>query len=244
MNKIVSSFILIVLSSCTITKNARIEEPKYNKEDVYVKHYAYSLVFNPQTKQADWVAYKLHEYQTETNFKRTNKFIIDTLILTGTATNSDYYKSGYDKGHLAPASDMTWNKQAMYESFYFSNITPQLAEFNRGIWKKLEMQVRNWATKYDSIYICTGPVFISPTQTIGNNKINIPSHFYKTILIYNDTVKQAIGFVFSHQESNSSIFNYAVSVDSVEQLINLDLHKALPNRYERKIEETYDLKYW
>lgn len=244
MKIIVELLTIVLITGCTISTGAIIEEPQHNKDDTYIKHYAYSLVFNSRTKQADWVAYKLNAYHIESNYQRTNKFLIDTLILSGTAANTDYYKSGYDKGHLAPAADMAWNKQAMHESFYFSNITPQTHAFNAGIWKKLETQVRRWAVEYDSVYICTGPIFTNYDNSIGENKITVPTYFYKTILIYNDTVKQAIGFVFPHQKIKSSIFDYAVAVDSVEQLVNLDLYKALPNQQERKIEKSYDLLYW
>ena len=73
-------------------------------------------------------------------------------------TNKDYLKSGYDKGHLAPAADMKYSTTTMKESFYFSNMSPQKPEFNRGIWKELEEQVRNWAQIYDTVYIVTGPI--------------------------------------------------------------------------------------
>ena len=233
-----------MIAGCSISKNAIIEEPKYNSEDIYIRHYAYSLLYNQQHKQANWVSYKLNEYQTVSNFKRTNKFIVDTLIPSGTATNSDYAKSGYDRGHLAPAGDMTWNKQAMYESFYYSNITPQLPQFNRGIWKKLESRVRSWATQYDSIYICTGPIFMNETKHIGTNYVTIPTHFYKSILVYNDTVKQGIAFIFPHKKCKDELFNYAVTIDSVEQVIKSDLYYSLPNRYEKKIERNYKISYW
>lgn len=242
--RILSILILLILTGCSISRKAIIQEPAYGKNDIYIKHFAYSLVFNSNNKQADWVAYKLNSYQLNKNFKRTNKFIVDKLVPLGTATNADYYKSGYDKGHLAPAADMTWNKQAMKESFYLSNISPQLPDFNRGIWKKLEKHVREWAKIYDSIYVCTGPIFINTIKSIGANKVKVPTYFYKTVLIYNDTIKQAIGFILPNKKSKEDIFNYAVSIDSVEQLTKIDMYKALPYLQERKIERDFDIKYF
>lgn len=244
MKHLIKLFTLALFAGCSISESALIEEPKQNKNNIYIKHYAYSLVYNEQHKQADWVAYKLNNYQMVSKYKRTNRFIVDTLIHSGTATNSDYAKSGYDRGHLAPAADMTWDKQAMYESFYYSNITPQLPQFNRGIWKKLESKVRHWATQYDSIYVCTGPVFTNTTKHIGVNYVTIPSHFYKSIVIYNDTIKQGIGFVFPHKKCKDNIFNYAVTIDSIEQLINHNLYYTLPNRHEKKIEREFEIDYW
>jgi endonuclease G len=236
--------ILTLLVSCSISNKVLVEEPNYKKNETYVKHFAYSLVYNDSVKQPKWVAYKLNSYQIKPKFKRTNKFLIDTLISSGTATNKDYYKSGFDKGHLAPAADMTWNKLAMKESFYFSNITPQRPKFNRGIWKKLEIKVRKWATIYDSIYVCTGPIFINSESYIGKNRVKVPTHFYKVLLIYNDSIKQSIGFIFPNEKCKNDLFSYKSTVDSIENLLDIDLYHSLPNRYEKKIESKIDLSYW
>jgi len=67
-------------------------------------------------------------------------------------------------------------------SCIFSNISPQLPGFNRGIWKKLENKVRTWAKTYDCLYIATGAVCQHPAKSIGKNSITIPTHFYKTVL--------------------------------------------------------------
>ena len=180
----------------------------------------------------------------EKNFKRTDKFIIDPLIETGSATKSDYKGSGYDRGHLAPAADMTWSKIAMNESFYFSNMSPQLPGFNRGIWKMLEEQVRDWTLDYDSLYVTTGPVFKNMNSVIGENKVTIPTHFYKTILIYNDTIKQGIGFLFPHEKIKGEVLDYRVTIDSVEVFTGVDFYSTLPDSTENKLEKTIELNYW
>jgi len=238
--------IFITVTSCSVIKHNRfIEEPKYNKDDsLYFKHYAYSFLYNEEIEQSDWVSYQLLVSELEANYKRTNNFYEDTLVITGTATNADYKYSGYDKGHLAPAADMTWNKQAMKESFYFSNISPQLPEFNRGIWKKLETKVRKWAEKYYCLYITTGPIFENTDKTIGINEVVIPTHFFKTILIYNDSIMQGIGFLFPHEKCNEEIIDYAVSIDRLEIITGNDFYHLLPNRHEKDIEMQFDLKFW
>ncbi len=234
---------IFILASCS-NNLINLEEPKHDKNKEYIKHFAYSLQYNEKTEQADWVAYNLRVSELIRNFKRTNNFTEDSLVSTKTANNKDYKHSGYDKGHLAPAADMVWNKQAMDESFYFSNISPQLASFNRGIWKKLEKKSRNWANKYKSIYIVCGPVCKNSTKTIGNDSIVIPTHFYKAILIYNDTIKQAIGFIFPHKKCKQKLFNYAVTIDSLENFTNLDLFYKLPNKTEKNIENKYYKNFW
>ncbi len=237
-------FIGLFALSCSTTKICCLEEPKYSKDELYIKHTAYSLVYDKAHKQPVWVSYQLLASALKPNFSRTNKYIIDTLITTGTADNADYKYSGYDRGHLAPAADMSWNDTAMAESFYFSNISPQLPGFNRGIWKKLENKVRTWAKTYDCLYIATGAVCSHPAKSIGENSITIPTHFYKTVLIYNDTIQQGIGFMMPHANSKKDVFDYAVSIDSVENMANLDFYYKLPNRKERKIESVYDEIFW
>jgi len=194
---ILSVFLLLLSCSKKITN---LEEPKHIKGEQYIKHFAYSLQYNEKNEQANWVAYNLLSTELVKNYKRTNKFIVDKAVKTETANNNDYSHSGYDRGHLAPAADMTWNKQAMQESFYFSNMSPQVPAFNRGIWKKLEAQTRNWAKKYKSIYIATGPICDGYTKTIGKNKVVVPTYYYKAILLYNDSNKQAIGFILPNKK--------------------------------------------
>jgi len=236
--------IFSILCSCSGSTVRILEEPKHSTDNYSSKHYAYSFSYNEDCEQPNWVAYELLKSELEMNYKRTNRFLEDTLVITGTANNLDYKNSGYDKGHLAPAADMMWSEQAIAESFYFSNITPQLPSFNRGIWKRLEGKIRKWVVKYDRLYITTGPIFNSYGKTIGENSVCIPTHFYKIVLIYNDTIKQSIGFIFPHMKCDSDIFDYAVSIDSVELVTGEDFYFLIPDKLEEVIEKEYKLKYW
>ena len=244
MGKTPVIILILLFSGCSITKNGLIEEPKYGRKGFYARHFAYSVLYSEKNKQPAWVAYQLLSSELKPNNKRVNKFIEDPLIPTKTANNTDYEDSGYDKGHIAPTADMLWNEQAMRESFYFSNISPQLPTFNRGVWKKLENRVRNWAIKYENVYIVSGPIFSNSDKVIGSNKVRIPSHFFKTILIYNDSIKKGIGFVFPHKKCESEIYEYAVSIDEVEEITRNDLYYLLPNRHEKEIEKRIDFKFW
>ncbi len=243
MVKYLSFVLFIVLSACSVNKQTAIQEPKLKKSDNYVTHSSYSLVFNQNTKQADWVAYKLAYYQLDKNYTRKNKFTPDTVQSIVTATNNDYKKSGYDRGHLVPAADRIWNEQALEETFLFSNISPQLPSFNRGVWKSIEEQTRVWAELYDSIYICTGPYFENTDISIGEN-VTVPTHFYKTILVYNDTIQQAVAFFFPHSNITDDFLNYSAPIDSIEQILKIDLYHLLPNKVEKRIEETVDRNFW
>jgi endonuclease G, mitochondrial len=235
---------ILLITGCSVPANIALEEPRHYGGENYIQHYAYSLQYNELHEQANWVAYRLEAAELQSVARRTNKFIEDTLVVTGTATNADYLRSGYDKGHLAPAADMAWDERAMRESFYFSNISPQLPGFNRGVWKELEEQVRAWAKDYKSLYIATGPYFTQNDSAIGENKVTIPSHFYKAILVYNDTIQQAIAFYFPHEKISGSFYDYMLTVDELEKSTGIDFFSSLPNRVERRLESKIDTLFW
>lgn len=165
-----------------------LELPFSSTSDI-VTHSGYSLSYNEEHEQANWVAYELTSAETIKVFERTDKFLLDYKVKTFTANDKDYSGSGYDRGHLAPASDMGWSSTAMAESFCYSNISPQTASFNRGVWKRLENLIRSWAVEYQSIYIVTSGVLTEGLSTIGYNKVSVPNYFYKVILDYGVTGK-------------------------------------------------------
>ena len=107
-----------------------------------VRHTYFVLSYNSIHKQANWVYYFPQLTNKTNKTKRTNNFKEDTSVWAGSAKPSDYTKSGYDRGHLCPAGDMTLSVEAMSETFFMSNMSPQVPGFNRGIWKSVEDQVR------------------------------------------------------------------------------------------------------
>ncbi len=123
-----------------------------------VKHNYYTLSYHEKYEQAEWVAYELKKnHISKNNFKRPY-FEIDPKVKTKSAHYKNYKNSNYDKGHLCPAGDRKFSKEAFNETFLTSNITPQNHEFNSGIWNRLEQKTRYWATKYEHLYIITGGV--------------------------------------------------------------------------------------
>jgi endonuclease G, mitochondrial len=121
-----------------------------------VSHSAIILAYNEEHEQAHWVSYKLTSQMLKGAAKRTDKFKEDPKVSTKSASPTDYRLSGYDRGHLAPAGDFTYDATAMAESFYMSNMSPQIPSFNRGIWKKLEDQVRFWAKENEKSILSPG----------------------------------------------------------------------------------------
>jgi len=200
---------------------AQLEIPRYEADDTIIIHRGYTLSYNSKYKQANWVAYLLTKDKTVKRFQRGEFFAPDPLI-PGTDFKVDYLKSGYDRGHLAPAADMGYSMETMVQSFFYSNMSPQLPRFNRGAWKKLEMQVRNWAVEYDSLYGVTGPIFDSVMPTIGPHRVAVPKAYYKVLLQKRNGEWFGIGFVLPNASLKGDIMQYATSIDKVEALTGID----------------------
>jgi len=230
--------------SHAVKSNKNIEIPGLGKQDRPLFHTGFSLLFDERHKQARWVAYSLTKNQRLNVAERTDKFIEDPLLNMTSASNQDYSGSGFDKGHLAPALDMSWSLQSMSESFYLTNISPQAPAFNRGIWKKLETLVRSWAAEHDSIYIVTGPVLNRSSRSIGDNKVTVPELFYKVIVSSSNNKIKGIGFLMPNKGSNAEVKDFSVSIDSVETLTKIDFFPALSDTIEASVEKERCLSCW
>lgn len=205
----------------------------------------YTLSFNAKHQQAAWVGYVLRGYQVrQANENRSDAFLVDPLAKPHSADEADYNNSGYDRGHLAAAEDMGWSAQTMRESFYYSNVSPQVPAFNRGVWKRLEELVRYWAEAYDSVYVITGPVLRPGLPVIGHDAVSVPKQFYKVVLEYNRKGVQGIGFLLRNEASAAPLKSFAVSVDEVEKLTGLDFFPQLPDDVEQKIESSANTAGW
>ena len=208
-----------------------------------INHNYYTVSYNENHEQANWVHYELNSYMLTGTTKRTDNFRIDPNVTTESATTYDYKGSGYDRGHLAPAGDMKISFTSMSESFFMSNISPQNRSFNRGGWKKLESLVRVWAKK-NKIFITTAGVLNDNDlkKTGSKNSVSVPREFYK--LIYMPSEKKMIGFLMPNQKINGQLKDYVVSVDTVEELTGIDFYSELDDVLEEKLEAEVNPGKW
>jgi endonuclease G len=221
-----------------------LELPRPNSFDQIIYHKGYTVSYNLTYHVADWVAYELTAEETVPVVQRNNHFVPDPLLKSCSASIEDYKGSGYDRGHLAPSADMCYSYQTMVESFYLSNITPQAPGFNRGIWEKLERQVRQWAIDDKAVYIVTGTVLTKGLPTIGYDRITVPAYFYKVILDYTEPDIKGIGFIIPNQGSQEPLQHYAVTIDSVEKVTGTDFFYQLPQDQKRIIESAFSINKW
>jgi endonuclease G len=197
-------------------------------------------------KTPSWVIEHLTTVKASGTLARQGSFKPDPALKQGErAELVDYKKSGYDRGHMAPAADMKWDQQAMKECFYMSNMVPQVGRnMNQGIWRILEEKVRQWALKRKELYIVTGPVYEGEeVEVIGPNEVAVPTKLYKIIL---DPGKmEAIAFVMPNQELNTEDMpNYIVSIREVEDLTGLDFFPEIEKKVQDLIETTKAQDIW
>ncbi len=205
----------------------------------------YAFCYSEKYEQPLWVSYKLTQTEALSKVaKRKNNFKADKAITTGSAALSDYRRSGFDRGHLAPAADMAWSKEAMSDSFFMTNMSPQLPGFNRGIWKVLESLVRRWSTIEQELYIITGPIITPGFQTIGKGEVAIPQSYYKIAVDLKGPQVKAIAFILPNQASKQPLSDYVASIDQVEELTGLDFLTNLSAELEQSLEKEQDLSLW
>lgn len=214
------------------------------RQEQIIHHTGYIVSYNKDLKLPNWVSYELTREETKGKEKRSNRFITDPLVKGLIATNADYARSGYDKGHMAPAADMKWSPQAMEASFYFSNICPQHPQLNRRGWKKLEEKIRDWAIADSAIIIICGPIITKQPKTIGKNKVAVPQQFFKVVLSPFAKPMRAIGFLFNNRQAVEPLSTYTVTIDSIERLTNMDFFAPLPDEIENKIEAEANYFQW
>ena len=228
---------------------SRIELPAKKKgySEYILNHMGYTVSFNKNTMQPNWVAWELTAHEVEGKHARSNNFQPDPSLPPHLrVTTEEYIGSGYDRGHMAPSADMKWSLRAMIECFYMSNICPQNGSLNGGGWSSLEKTCRRWAKENGRIFIVCGPVFKgNKHKWIGRtHKIPVPEGFFKVVLSLKKGDEKAIGFYYRNTSAKQTMEEAAMSVDDAEALTGYDFYPLLPKELEKKIEAVFSLKKW
>jgi endonuclease G len=220
--------------------------PKIESEGMLINHSAMSLFYDENHGQAQWVVHMVIPAIREGVLTRTNDFRKDSMVKSGTPGKEDYYNTGYDRGHLAASADFRWSKRAMSESYYYSNMSPQKPEFNRGKWSQLEDFVRQYVMETnDPVFVVTGGILSDSLKKIGKEKlISVPKHYYKIIVDLNDKEKKGIAFLMLNGTNTKPIISYAVSIDSIEKVTGINFFASLPDTLEERIEKMSNVDAW
>ena len=204
----------------------------------------FTVCFNPQLHIPNYVAWELTATETTGPVERLSTFFVDPDV-PGCATPADYKKSGYSRGHMAPAADMKWSADAMRASNNLTNICPQTTAMNSGAWSTLEDNCRTWARRDSALVIITGPVLTDRMPLhIGKNHVAVPERFFKVVLAPYAIPPRGIGFIMPNAKVAGGVQATAMTIDEVEAITGLDFFAALPDEIERDVESQNSYPQW
>ena len=225
----------------------------------FVFRQGYVLEFSSLDKIPYWVCEHVAPPQLVGNAERSNQFKVDPDLKGPHSAPADYKSSGYDQGHQAPAANQSQNQQLQNETFYLSNIAPQLPNMNRDSWKSLETMTRTWVKQYSEAWEITGPIFYDPKEdspqtadgtikfwTIGKDAVSVPTHFYKIIIVKDGASWKSIAFVMPNVSTYKSPYHleqYLQSVQWIEQHTGLNFMPDLTPQ-QRVTLETHTSTMW
>ena len=237
------------LASQSVTKDAEL---------TVICHAGQVVGFNPNHNVPDWVAHRIRrEELLSPAVVRKDAFRSDPQAPTGHRVEaSDYQRTGYDRGHMAPAGAMRWSKEAMSDSFFMTNMAPQVGPgFNRGIWRSLERKMRQWACERGTLYVVTGPLYegrpVEPLEFDGNGDgvddngvlVDVPSHFYK--LAVDPIAMEAIAFILKNQKTKSVYLPQSLrSIREIEARSGFDFLSGIWDGAEYVIENHVQPELW
>jgi endonuclease G len=184
---------------------------------------AYLVGYDAAAKIPRYVTYTLIPKNALGCVPRTNAFATDQSIPSG-ATPEDYAGTGYDKGHMSPDGDLSWDPQVEFESFLMTNMAPQAGSLNRGIWKLLETSVRGWAVQHNNSFtIYVGAIYNAQDKRIGSGVV-VPHAFYKIVI--NNQTNEIAGWMFPHAAPYPNLGNdltrFRVPVELIERESNVN----------------------
>lgn len=196
----------------------------------------YSFGWSQEDRVALWVAYPLCKFYTNGSTGRTNEWALDPLLGEDSAAPFGGYAGSYARGHQLPSADRQCCYEANAQTFYGTNMTPQLNAHNEGIWADLEGKVRGWAKTSDTTYVVTG-VIVSPsskkeTDSYGKS-VTVPDAYFKAVLKYSKSstlgMWNAAAFYLEHKAYSGNIGKeHSMSVDELEEITGIDFFVNLP----------------
>lgn len=219
----------------------------------YLEREGYVMGYDGWYKSARWT---LHVLDVEAEgAERTNEFRIDPKVEREfRSTESDYVGAetldgdSIDRGHLVPSKDMTGSLTSNSDTFYLSNMSPQSASFNRGIWKRLENLTREVASQPEvrECYVMSGPAVLvregedqATLRFIGHSRVPVPTHYWKSVLIVGKSGRLKIWSVLAENRrysSDTDLESLAVTADYLEGVTGLDLWSGLATDVQAEME--------
>ena len=241
----------------------RLEIPqlKGGEQNLFIVHTVptyginYSMEYNLTLRAQHWSAYRWDRTNSGKAVSRTDAWAPDPLIPWEYRTDQeDHSSNGYTRGHIVASEDRVYSREANEQTFYYSNMHPQLYYFNtQGIWWNIENKLirsqYNTNAFRDTLYVVKGGTIREGEYTKAKG-IPVPKYFYVALLrkrndIHVNNGYAAIGFWMEHKNNDDANYkNYAKSIDELEQLTGIDFFCNLPDDVEREVEREYSTTVW
>mgnify|MGYP002426760305 FL=1 len=229
----------------------------------------YTVDWHKEKKHSRWVAFIFTNTTAGTSWNRNNwkgtewngtvwegdPFQADPDIPAGERTElEDYRGSGYNRGHLCASADRLFSKDANGQTFYLSNMSPQMGRFNQDDWVDLEGQVQNWGRNSsfrDTLFVVKGGTILDgQIKAYTRSGMPVPKYYFMALLCKKyaggQNTYKAIGFWVEHKSygGNPDLRSWAVSIDELEEKTGIDFFCNLPDRIETPVEQTYNIESW
>lgn len=201
----------------------------------------FSLFYSQKLKFAYWVAYPLYA-KCMGKQKRTDAWRYDDMIDKSWQVNlKSGFGDGYDRGHQLPSGDRTCDKPTNEDTFFFTNVTPQISSMNQEIWARLEGKVRDWSKATDTLFVVTGAV--PPKSNIQYKKgMAIPQYYFKALARRISGTYHTIAFAIDNSASvaKGNYMDYAISVSDLEKNTGFEFFPGLDESTKSQL----DLSKW
>ena len=262
-----------------------LEIPHLDDSNFFAAHYTsfegntymnMALEWNAGLRHANWVAYSFDKNTARSIVSRGSNWAWDPEIPTsqGVVEEEDHKSDGYDKGHLCASADRLYSTEANDQTFYYSNMSPMMHNFNSGFWSSIEARVRVWGQQtkegtFDKVYVVKGGTLNNLLKNMtGPNKGNdgivpttdangltihglaVPAYYFAAVLAEKNGVYQAIGFLVEHDDnltttpSEALIKSRVIGIDDLESFTGIDFFCNLEDEIENTVEATVDQSLW
>ena len=258
-----------------------LETPSLLTGDIFVSHtttyqsstvLTYSLEWNTEMLHSRWVAFSFNSVTGKKNVNRPDDepWAEDPLLNLSVSLSTMHTGDGFDRGHLCASNDRVYTTESNAQTFYYSNMSPQLNAFNTGFWASLESLVQSWGRSccdgdYDNVYVVKGgtldrlltdftgvnkggdgtyPTTDSAGFTVGG--LPCPNYYFMAILTERSSRYHALGFLCEHSESlpsspsTSQLKSCALSIDELEDFTGIDFFCNLPDNIETIVEPSFN----
>lgn len=261
-----------------------LEVPRLMPGCVFAPHYVtynnheymnMALEWNSTMKHSNWVCFTFNSETSLDKVSRTDAWDVDPVLPKNDQVDNSYHTNdGFDRGHICASEDRVYCNEANKQTFYFSNMSPQLNAFNGGYWAKMENLVQRWGRStqqgtFDTLYVAKGGTlnkllinFTSPIK--GNDGVTpttnaqgftvkglaCPAYYYMAVLAVKDGNYQAIGLLVPHDQnlnktpSAAELQTRAMSIAQLQEETGIDFFCNLPDDEELEVESKCDLSVW